>query len=105
MSGSKWATQSDDALMQAAIAGDDAAFEALAFRLHPRLVRFCAKFTSKYDEADDLAQETLIRLWGARGRYSANAPLLAFVLTIARKCLFAECARSEPSRASNRFER
>jgi len=88
MISTRWEGSPDEQLMEATALGEEAAFEVLSLRLYPSLVRYCSKLTGRQDDADDLAQETLLKLWGARARYLPTAPLKAFVLTIARNlCL------------------
>jgi RNA polymerase sigma-70 factor (ECF subfamily) len=53
----------DDALLAAYAAGDMAAARALTLRLAPRLIATAAKLLGDRTEAEDVAQETMLRLW------------------------------------------
>lgn len=56
------ATSDDEGLAARAAAGDEEAFAALAGRVLPRLRRWALARTADPDEADEVVQETLIRM-------------------------------------------
>ena len=60
---------SDEALMERAQNGDRTAFAALYTRHRPALTAFLTRFTGHAALAEDLAQESFLRLWEARGRF------------------------------------
>src|ERR1019366_4731405 len=65
--------------------GDFAAATALIHRLSPQLHRFfVVQFASRGD-ADDLLQETWLRIHQVRHTYRAGEPVLAWVYAIARR--------------------
>jgi RNA polymerase sigma-70 factor (ECF subfamily) len=64
--------------------GEAAAFAALYDALAPRLHRFCARLSRPGPEADDLFQETMLRLHRARASYIPGAPTLPWAFAIAR---------------------
>lgn len=72
---------SDEALLEN---GSPKAFELLTRRHYARLVRFCTRSTGNRALAEDLAQETFIRLWNTRRRYEPKAGFSVFLYTIAR---------------------
>lgn len=53
----------DDDLLAAYAAGDPAAARALTLRLTPRVLRYAARLLSDRAEAEDVAQEAMLRLW------------------------------------------
>jgi RNA polymerase sigma-70 factor (ECF subfamily) len=53
----------DDALLAAYAAGDVAAARMLTLRLAPRLIATAARLLGDRTEAEDVAQETMLRLW------------------------------------------
>jgi hypothetical protein len=55
----------------------DADFDAAAGLFRRELVVHCYRMLGCVDEAEDLAQETLIRAWKARDRYDASRASLA----------------------------
>ena len=57
------AEASDDALMVLYANGDPGAARLLMDRLLPRLLRFAARLLSDRAEAEDVAQEAMLRLW------------------------------------------
>lgn len=59
----------DDELMQRFQKGDEGAFTLLVRRHQQPLVNFIARFINDRDSAEDLAQETFIRMFKAAHRY------------------------------------
>lgn len=59
----------DDELMERYRAGDEDAFTLLVRRHQQPLVNFIARFINDRDDAEDLAQETFIRIFKASRRY------------------------------------
>lgn len=79
------AVESDGELARRVAAGDRAAAATLIER-YERLVRsFLRKVTGKPDVADDLAQETFVRLLQHADRYDEQYPMRTWLLTIARR--------------------
>lgn len=66
------------------VAEDDAgAFAELVARYESRLVRLMRTIGPRSDQAEDLAQETFLRLYRARHRYTAGAKFSTYLFTIA----------------------
>ena len=59
----------DDELMERYQKGDESAFTLLVRRHQQPLVNFIARFTNDRNSAEDLAQETFIRIFKAAHRY------------------------------------
>jgi RNA polymerase sigma-70 factor (ECF subfamily) len=76
-------------LARAAAAGNLAAFEAIVRRTHSHVWRFCAYLVDT-QTADDLTQDTYLRAQRGLTRYRGDAPLRAWLLTIARRVCAAE---------------
>jgi RNA polymerase sigma factor (sigma-70 family) len=74
---------SDEDLMDAYCAGDSRAFTRLFDRYRPRLVRFAQRFVGPH-LADDVTQQTFLRVHTQRHRFSAGTNLAAWMFTIAR---------------------
>ena len=62
---------------------DAAAFEELVRKYHPRLVRTMRAIGPRPDLAEDLAQETFMRVWRAKERYEPGAKFSTWLFTIA----------------------
>jgi RNA polymerase sigma-70 factor (ECF subfamily) len=76
----------DEHLMLAAKAGDREAFCTLVDRLRSVLLPFLRHLGCDHATAEDLTQETLLRLWCAKDGYEVRASLRTYVLTIAKNC-------------------
>ncbi|MGE0877353.1 MAG: sigma-70 family RNA polymerase sigma factor [Acidimicrobiia bacterium] len=72
------------ALLQAAIEGDDVAVATFVRRTQPSVWRVCSVLGSP-GEVEDLVQETYLRAFGALRTFRGEAPVLAWLLSIARR--------------------
>jgi RNA polymerase sigma-70 factor (ECF subfamily) len=73
----------DVRLMLAFRGGDDAAFEALFERWAARLLRFLERMVRDTAVAEELVQETFLRVHRARTRYEPDAKFSTWLYTIA----------------------
>ncbi len=73
---------SDDALVTAAQRGDQAAFAEIVRRYQRAVYRVTYALTRNATDADDLAQETFVRAWGAIGRFEVGQPLYPWLARI-----------------------
>lgn len=73
----------DVQLMLETAAGSEAAFAELIRRHQNPLVNFFSRLGA-YRDAEELVQETMIRVWKARERYRPAAKFTTFLYTIAR---------------------
>jgi RNA polymerase sigma-70 factor (ECF subfamily) len=71
-------------LLAAAIEGDDLAFGQLVRATQPAVWRVCRSLGSAGEE-EDLVQETYLRAIRAAPAYRGDAPVLVWLLTIARR--------------------
>ncbi|HEV8537347.1 MAG TPA: sigma-70 family RNA polymerase sigma factor [Bacteroidota bacterium] len=77
------ATRSDEELIAAFQEGRLDAFNLLVERYKHQLVNFAYRFLGDYDEADDVAQETFIRLYRNKDSYRPVAKFSTWLYTIA----------------------
>ncbi|MBI4572132.1 MAG: sigma-70 family RNA polymerase sigma factor [candidate division NC10 bacterium] len=75
---------SDLELMLAVKAGDRTAFEQLYRRYRDRLYAFLVRYTGDPSSAQDLFQETFLRVFRDRARYEPRAAFATWLFTIAR---------------------
>jgi RNA polymerase sigma-70 factor (ECF subfamily) len=73
----------DVRLMLAFRGGDDRAFDALFERWAGRVLRFVERMVREPAVAEDLVQETFLRVWRARERYRPEARFSTWLFTIA----------------------
>ncbi len=77
-------TPDDDAeLMRRVQAGDEAAFGALMARWERPVKAVIARLVSNASEAEELAQETFVRVWQQRGRFRRDAAVRPWLFSIA----------------------
>jgi len=86
-----------DLAMERYADGDDAAFLELARGLTPRLRAFLVRLSGSGDLADDLTQETLLRIHRARGSFTRGSALVPWAYAIARNS-FISHARAKKTR-------
>jgi len=77
------AVQSDEELIALFQDGDEAAFSILVGRYKDALVNFAFRFLGDYDEADDVAQETFVRVYRNKLAYRPVAKFSTWLYTIA----------------------
>jgi len=76
------ASRDDAALVQAAQAGDQAAFTAIVERYQRRVYRVAYGLVRSHEDADDLAQEAFVRAWKALDRFRVGEPLYPWLARI-----------------------
>lgn len=81
----------DTELMSRSAQGDHRSFEWLVVRHQDAIVRFLGRLGAG-EEADDLAQETFIRLYKQRRNYTPTGKFTTYLYTIARN-VFADYCR------------
>jgi RNA polymerase sigma-70 factor, ECF subfamily len=72
-------------------AGDQAAFDEIYCRLNPRILSFLCRMAGNRTVAEDLAEETWLRLAAARSRLLAETRLIPWLLTVARNLYVSYC--------------
>jgi RNA polymerase sigma factor (sigma-70 family) len=77
-------------LMREYVEGSELAFDELYRRLTPKLFGYLLRLTRQRERAEDLLQITYSKIHRARGSYLEDAPLLPWVLAIARRAYFDE---------------
>lgn len=73
----------DSELMSRLAAGDDLALNALMKRWGDRVSAFLFRMTGQHETAVDLAQETFVKLYQARGRYKPQGHFSTYLFSIA----------------------
>jgi len=71
-------------LMRRYAMGESDVFEQLYLLLAPRLYRFCLRLSGARTDADDLLQDTFLRMHRARATYVAGVNVLHWAYAIAR---------------------
>jgi RNA polymerase sigma-70 factor (ECF subfamily) len=94
---------SDAELIRRAQEGDDEAFTALALAWHPRVFRWACGLLDDADDADDVAQQVLVRLYAHLGRFRGLARFSTWLYQITRNA--ARDARRRHGRRARAVER
>lgn len=89
-----------ETLMERYVDGDAAAFDGLYEQLAPKLFGYLMRLTGHRERAEDLLQITFAKIHRARGSYLRGAPLLPWVLAIARRSFYDE-RRAAKSRSED----
>lgn len=85
--------QSDKDLLFALIDGDNESFSLLIDRYKNRLMNFVYRFVKDYDVAEDIVQETFLRVYRKRREYKAIANFSTWIFTIAANLAKSELRR------------
>jgi len=81
-------TSSDSQLVQQALAGDQAAFEALVHRYEAPLLRLIAFYVHQYDEAHDILQQVWLQLYLSLSTLHTSGSLKPWLVKVARnRCI------------------
>ncbi len=70
------------------VAGDPGAFRKVYDAYRDKLFAYCLKFTKSTPDAEEVVQQSFIRLWEFRHNIDLNLPLDPYVYRIARNCAF-----------------
>lgn len=89
------ATPSLQDLMERYVDGDVNAFEDLFRQVAPKLYSYLLRLTRNRERAEDLVQITFAKIHRARASYLRGAPVLPWVLAIARRSFFDERRRAK----------
>ena len=94
--------QSDEGLMLAVKDGDNTAFEMLAKKHYANTLNFIYRFVNNRMLAEDLCQETFLRLWRCAPTYQPLAKFTTFLFHIAKNVCLKQLAKDQrlPSLAS-----
>ncbi|MEP6923083.1 MAG: sigma-70 family RNA polymerase sigma factor [Pyrinomonadaceae bacterium] len=89
---------SDHALIAATCAGDEAAFEEIVNRYRNQITNFIFRMLNDYEEAVDLAQETFVRVFQARDRYTDDYAFSTYIYRIATNLAISELRKRKRRR-------
>jgi RNA polymerase sigma-70 factor (ECF subfamily) len=81
--------------------GDDGAFSELYDLLAPRLYGYFMRQTHDADLADDLTQQTLVKIHRARGQFLPGAAVTPWAFAIGRRLLIDSIRRTRRDRLSS----
>jgi RNA polymerase sigma-70 factor (ECF subfamily) len=76
-------SESDQMLVERAIAGDQRAFELLVLKYQRRIERLIGRMVRDTDLVEDIAQETFIRAYRALGQFRGEAQFYTWLYRIA----------------------
>jgi RNA polymerase sigma-70 factor (ECF subfamily) len=77
-------------MFAAAVSGDNDAFARLVGPFQPVIQAHCYRMLGSYHDAQEAAQETMLRAWRSLSSYQGRAPLLHWLYRIATTtCLMA----------------
>lgn len=85
---------SDEELIKAIRQGDRTAEEELIRRYYPPVFHFCLSRCGNRQTAEDLAQETFLRLFSALADYSEKGRFRAFLFLIAKRLCINESKKT-----------
>ncbi len=73
----------DEELMSLFQKGDETAYAILVQRYKDELTNFAGRFLGDRDDAEDVVQETFVRVWRKKQSYAAGAKFSTWIYTIA----------------------
>lgn len=75
----------DGERMRRVATGDTGAFQQIMTEHSPRLIRLAYGITGRIDEAEDIAQDTLLSLWRGAAEWQPKATIAAYLRTVATR--------------------
>lgn len=84
MLNSAYANKNDDELMESFQQGDTIAFEALYHRYKAPIFSFVYRYTCNTNDAEDVAQQTFLKLFQAHSQYRKLSSFKSWLYAIAR---------------------
>ncbi|MBI5359071.1 MAG: RNA polymerase sigma factor [Planctomycetes bacterium] len=84
MLNSAYAGKNDDELMESFQQGDAVAFEALYHRYKTPIFSFAYRYTNNTNDAEDIAQQTFLKLFQAHSQYKKLSNFKSWLYAIAR---------------------
>ncbi len=84
------AESTSEQLMERYVDGEAESFELLYRRVSPNLMGYLLRLTRNRERAEDLLQITFSKIHRARGSYLRGAPVLPWILAIARRSFLDE---------------
>ncbi len=88
-------SQSDEGLMDRLNHGEDEALAGLVERYQNDVFRFCLHYVKNVEVAKEMAQETFLRVYGARARFDVSRKFKPWMLCIARNLCLNELKRKK----------
>lgn len=88
---------SDDELVRQIRRGDEGAAEELVKRYYSSILRYCRWHCSSLDQAEDLAQETFLKLFRSLPQYQEKKKFKAYLYTIANRLCIDESRKIQMS--------
>src|SRR6186713_3328249 len=76
-------SEDQEGLLKAARAGDQEAFAQLTDPHHHELLVHCYRILGSFEDAEDMLQETLVRVWKHLGSFEGRSSLRAWFYKIA----------------------
>lgn len=95
----------DFALMRRIAEGDHGAFRELVERHQHAVIGTVAKMLGNASEAEDIAQQTFLRVWKNAKRYRPDAKFTTYLFTITRNLVFNETRRRSRKKEVSSDER
>ncbi|MGH8907829.1 MAG: RNA polymerase sigma factor [Egibacteraceae bacterium] len=80
---SAFASHTDEALVAAFVAGDEAAFETLTRRHAGRVYAICLRYFGNPADAEDAAQDTFVAVYRRAGTYGGTARFSTWIYRVA----------------------
>jgi len=97
--GADWITASDQALVDASLAGHTAAFDVVVERYQRQVYQLCYRFVGNHEDASDLAQDVFVRAYrglrGFRGRSALGTWLYRIAVNVSLNRMALKTPRTE----------
>jgi RNA polymerase sigma-70 factor, ECF subfamily len=93
---------SDEHLMELVIQGSSDTFERIVRRHRSGLMRFVSTKVYRWQDAEDIVQETFLKVYSNRHRFDLSGSLKTWMFTIANNCAISHLRRKKLTSESQR---
>lgn len=88
--------RTDAQLVSEYLSGDEAAFESLVGRYLRRVYSFSARLTGNAQDAEEIAQETFLKVWRNLKKYRSDSSFKTWLFAIARNTAIDRLRKKDP---------
>jgi RNA polymerase sigma-70 factor, ECF subfamily len=95
---------SDNALLAAVAAGDRKALGELYLGYHRRLARFLTRFTSRYEDVEEIINDTFMAVWKSAGDFRHASQVSTWIFGIAYRTALKSLRRQKKHTGSDSLD-
>jgi RNA polymerase sigma-70 factor (ECF subfamily) len=96
--------ESDNQLLRGVVAGDRHALEQLYLGYHRRLARFLSRFTPRYENVEEIINDTFMVVWQSAGSFRSDSQVSTWIFGIAYRMALKSVRRQKNHAAARSLD-